>query len=158
GQHQLPGPGRGEDERGHHPAAPERRRRPGGLQVRLPEKGLAMPLWYRVFGTSDVQPAPAALLEHLNVPGRTVAGHFRGDDLGWFGAELVYAEDAPPLELQRYLAGEDGIRGELNGWAAWLETREENPNHGPLMGRVIGTKQLFTLPLPGEEVGDSLAE
>jgi hypothetical protein len=117
-----------------------------------------MPRWYRVFGTSAVQPPPADLLEHLNASGLTVAGHFRGDDLGWFRAELVYAEDSPPLELQRYLAGEEGIRGELNTWAAWLETQEENRHHGRLMGHMIGTQQLFTLALPEDEIGDELAE
>ncbi len=112
-----------------------------------------MPRWYRVFGTSEAQPEPAALLEHLQV-----SGHFRGDDLGWFHARLVFAEDAPPLELERFLAKEDGIRGELNTWAAWLETREENPNHRPLMEHMIRTKQLFTLALPEDEVGDERTE
>jgi hypothetical protein len=116
-----------------------------------------MPLWYRVFGTSDSQPEPAGLLEHLHAAGQRVAGHFRGDDLGWFHAALVYAEDAPPLELERYLASEDGIRGQLNTWAAWLETAEDNPNHGPLMEHMIRTKQLFTLAVPEDEADDALA-
>jgi hypothetical protein len=117
-----------------------------------------MPRWYRVFGTSEEQPEPADLLEHLTSAGLAVTGHFRGDDLGWFRAALAYAEDAAPLKLERFLASEEGIRAQLNTWAAWLETREDNPNHGRLMAHVIQTRQLFTLPLPEDEVGDALAE
>jgi hypothetical protein len=99
--------------------------------------------WFRVFGRSPVEPQPAALLEHLQATGK-----FRGDDLGWFHADLV-TEDGP-IELDRFLASEDGIRAELRTWAAWLETREGHPNHGPLMERMIATQQVFTLHGPAE--------
>ncbi len=50
-----------------------------------------MIIWYRIFGASDAEPSAAALLEQLNALA-AVAGHFRGDDAGWFRAELVVAE------------------------------------------------------------------
>jgi hypothetical protein len=106
-----------------------------------------MPLWYRVFGGNDVQPAPAALLEHLQRLGFAVTGSFAGDDAGWFGADLVVSGSAP-LHLERFLVSEPGIRAELNNWAAWLETCADNPHHVALMERTIQTRQLFTLERP----------
>jgi hypothetical protein len=110
-----------------------------------------MSQWFRVFGRNDVQPAPAALLEWLHGQGVEVTGNFRGDDLGWFQAELLVDPDAAPLRLDRYLAKEDDIRGELNTWAAWLESAGDSPTHLRLMQHVVGTMQLFTLHQPIEE-------
>ena len=101
-------------------------------------------MWLRVFGMNDVQPEPAALLEHLTGLGVNVSGNFRADDQGWFQADLQ-KDGKPFLQLDRYLAREEGIRAELNSWAAWLETAETNPHHGWLMERIINTRQLFTL-------------
>ena len=49
-----------------------------------------------------------------------------------------------PLLLECFRADEEGIRAELNSWAAILETCD-GPHHIPLMERTIQTKQLFTL-------------
>ena len=49
-----------------------------------------------------------------------------------------------PLTLERYRADEEGIRAELNSWAAFLETCA-GPHHILLMERAIQTRQLFTL-------------
>jgi hypothetical protein len=106
-------------------------------------------MWFRVFGTNGRQPEPAALLDHLQAHGFTVSGRFRGDDQGWFQVELWFGPDAPLL-LSCYRAEEEGLRAELNTWAAWLETVEDNPHHGPLMRHVIGTTQLFALELPAD--------
>src|SRR5438874_7384942 len=114
-----------------------------------------MSQWFRVFGNGDAAVEPAALLEHLHGAGFPVAGHFRGDDRGWFRAELVFADDAPPVVVERYFADEEGIRAELNSWAAWLEEQEDNPHHLPLMERLIGTAQLFTLRQADEEADDA---
>jgi hypothetical protein len=108
--------------------------------------------WYRVFGRNEVEPAPAALLEHLRVLGLEVRPAFRGDDLGWFAADFAFDDDTPPLQLERFLTREEGLRSELNAWAAWLETVEHNPNHAALMERVIQTSQLFTLRQPAERM------
>ena len=110
-------------------------------------------MWFRVFGTNDAQPQPAALLEHLAAEGLEVTGQFRGDDLGWFRAELACGPDSLPLE--RYLVSEEGIRAELNSWAAWLETCAPEAEQARLMERMIQARQLFTLQRPddAEEAG-----
>ncbi len=104
-----------------------------------------MSRWYRVFAATASEPAPAALLEQLQSLGLNASARFRGDDLGWFRAELLSEGAETPLHLERYLAGEEDIRAELNSWAAWLETQENNPHHGPLMERMISAAQVFTL-------------
>jgi len=102
--------------------------------------------WCRVFGSNQVEPEPAALLEELQRLGYDeVTGKFRGDEHGWFSAQIAFAPSLPPLEIERYLSTEDDIRAELNTWAAWLETLEENPHATRLMERIIRTTQLFTL-------------
>jgi hypothetical protein len=103
-----------------------------------------MPPWYRVFGTSDTQPEPAAVLAGLRASGHEAAGHFRGDDRGWFRAELLPAAGSP-LEVECYLADEQDIRHELNSWAAWLEAAGESETHARLMRHMIATTRLFTL-------------
>ncbi len=102
-----------------------------------------MDRWYRIFGGNDAQPAPAALLEHLQGIAAGARGDFTGDDAGWYAA-VIHA-GGMALDLERFLVTEEGIRAELNNWAAWLETCADNPNHAPLMERVIQTRQLFTL-------------
>jgi hypothetical protein len=102
--------------------------------------------WNRVFGTNGTEPEPAALLEHLQRLGFEVTGRFRGDDQGWFSAEIVYDAGAEPLMIDRYLANEEGIRTELNACAAWLETLERTNEHAVrLMQHMISTTQLFML-------------
>jgi hypothetical protein len=114
-----------------------------------------MSQWFRVFGLSATAVEPAALLEHLHDQGHPVRAHFRGDDRGWFRAELAFADDAPPVVVERYFTDEEGIRVELSSWAAWLEEQEDNPHHLPLMERLIRTAQLFTLRQPIEDADDS---
>jgi hypothetical protein len=101
-------------------------------------------MWLRVFGSNEIQPEPAALLEFLCGLDPACYGNFRGDDRGWFQAEF-YRQGQVFWRLERYLAGEEGIRADLNSWAAWLETAEANPNHGWLMEHIINARQLFTL-------------
>jgi hypothetical protein len=98
---------------------------------------------YRVFGGSSEMPAPAAILSFLTGRFASVSGEFATDASGWYQAELFV--DGVRLQLERYLAEEEGIRAELNSWAAWLETREDAPGHVRLMERMIQTAQLFTL-------------
>jgi hypothetical protein len=105
-------------------------------------------MWYRVFGRSDAEVSLAALLRHLHDAGLNVTGQFKGDDLGWFGGELILEGGGTPAYLERYLAATDEIRSDLNSWAAWLETADYSPNHRMLMEHVIQTRQLFTLRRP----------
>jgi hypothetical protein len=113
-------------------------------------------MWFRVFGTSDLAPEPAALLEHLHGTGIAVEGHFKGDDLGWFGVDFVLSGNAEPLHMDRYLAEEDEIREQLNAWAAWLETVDDPVRSGQLMQLMITANQVFALECPrhrAEEAG-----
>jgi hypothetical protein len=100
---------------------------------------------FRVFGASEAEPSPAAILEYLHAIDARVRARFRGDDQGWFDVELRLAGEEALLRLERFLAAEEGIRAELNTWAAWLETHEDNPHRDRLMVQVIGTKQVFTM-------------
>ncbi len=104
-----------------------------------------MSRWFRVFGGQDVQPEPASLLEEAQRLAGEVTGRFRGDALGWFHADLAVSGEETVLVVERYLSKEEGLRAELNTWAAWLETNEGNPHHLRLMQHMIGTVQVFTL-------------
>lgn len=117
-----------------------------------------MSLWYRVFGTNDARPVPAALLEHLHSLGVEVTGHFRGDEQGWFGAELSLDDGTTPIHVERFCASEEGIRDDLNSWAAWLETADYSPNHTTLMEHMVRTTQLITVRRPIDHPNDVLVE
>ena len=108
-----------------------------------------MSRWYRVFAAAEQQPEPAQLLELLRSHGITGRAQLRGDEEGWTALEVALAAGADPLLLECFLASEPGIRAELNNWAAWLETCEDNPHHALLMERVIQARQLYTLRQPG---------
>jgi hypothetical protein len=105
-------------------------------------------MWYRVFGLDETEPSPAALAEHLHAAGLPVEPHFKGDDLGWTSGELRLPAGGTPVYLERYLAGTDEIRDDLNAHAAELETCTYSSNHGRLMQHAIQTKQLITLRKP----------
>lgn len=111
-------------------------------------------MWYRIFCASGVSPAPEALLQHLNEIA-LVAGHFHGDEDGWFRAQLVVADTT--LLLERFLSSEEGLRAELNSWAAHLETCGDGPGIIRLMERMIQTRQLFTLEQPGQNDASSVS-
>jgi hypothetical protein len=106
-----------------------------------------MTRWYRIFGSNEVLPEPASLESQL---GPTGTAHFAADNQGWYSAELTVAS-GPVLTLERFHVEEEGIRAELNSWAAFLESlAEQQPAAVPLMERVIQTRQLFTLSCPDE--------
>lgn len=108
-------------------------------------------MYFRVFGLTADPPDLAGLLQHLHDRGLPAAGHFRGDDLGWTGGDLVLGDGT--VTVERFLTKEDDLRDELNTWAGWLETQTDQPRHGELMRHVIGTKQLVTLrPPPGADL------
>ena len=104
-----------------------------------------METWYRVFGRNDFPVDSPALLEWLRAREPDAIGHFRGDELGWFEARIDIPSLSSPLIVDRFLTNEDDIRGELNTWAAWLESTGETAEHARLMQQVISTAQLFTL-------------
>lgn len=107
------------------------------------------PWWHRVFGGNQAEPAPAELLEHLHRQGFEVSGNFHGDDQGWFSAEIIRADGAAPVRIERYFSLEEGIRAELNSWGAWLETLTDGNQYAePLMRQMVSTAQVFTLRQP----------
>ncbi len=106
-----------------------------------------MGLWYRVFGRSDAEVKPDALSAHLAAAGVGTATFFPPGDASWLRAEIQFAATSP-VSLECFRSDEDGIRAELNSWAAFLETCDYEPNHAALMERVIQSRQLFTLRKP----------
>ncbi|HLN27154.1 MAG TPA: hypothetical protein VK395_05380 [Gemmataceae bacterium] len=106
--------------------------------------------WYRVFGSNDRQPAAEAIARHLQGLGIEAAIEVDEDDLGWYRLIIGLAVRGQNLRIERFLSSEQGVRAELNTWAAWLETREENPHHESLMQRIIATSQLIAWQCPGE--------
>jgi hypothetical protein len=100
-------------------------------------------MWYRIFGSGFDMPKPEHIVTFLETQNVSVSSEFATDASGWYQADLRM--DDVSLQLERYLADEQGIRAELNGWAAWLETRVDAPEHVRLMERMIQTAQLFTL-------------
>src|SRR5947209_19934882 len=105
-----------------------------------------MYIWYRVFGGSDKIPEPQALLAHLRQQGLAVEGEFEGAGPDWTRGELTL--EPVTLVLERFHAGDEGVRAELNTWAALLEGQEDNPHHVALMERTIQSRQLVTLCRP----------
>jgi len=106
-------------------------------------------MWLRVFAPSEATIPPVELLEALATAGVTVEARFRGDDLGWTGAQLILpGTEQAAVTLDRYLTHVDDIRDDLNTWAAFLETQDYSPNHRPLMQLVIQTQQMLTLRKP----------
>jgi hypothetical protein len=106
-----------------------------------------MDLWYRVFAARDTIPAPAALDACLAGAGVPWPSTVVGDAEGWYCIE--FALDAnTSLVLERWLADEEGIRAELNSWAAYLETCNDSSHVQLLMERTIQARQLFTLYRP----------
>jgi hypothetical protein len=69
------------------------------------------------------------------------------DDSGWFRAEIPLSLGGS-LSIERYTPEDDGFRGELNTWAAYLETCDYSPHHTKLMEHVIQSRQLFVLRKP----------
>jgi hypothetical protein len=112
-----------------------------------------MGVWYRVFGRSVVAPPPQAVLAHLS---SRVAARFDPDAYDWFRAEIQL--DGAVLELERYRSDEQGIRGELNSWAAFVEAGPPHRLQQFLMERIIQTAQLFTLESPRDEAAERLCD
>lgn len=107
-----------------------------------------MGTWFRVFGSKERVPALADLQAGLADAGTPISWQVHGQDDCWFALSLNWGEE-PPLIVERWQADEEGIRTELNSWAAFLETCEHQPLSRSLMERIIQARQLFTI-----EVGE----
>jgi hypothetical protein len=114
-------------------------------------------MWYRVFGTNETQVAPNAILSEIQRQWPVVVGNFSGDEGCWVQATISIA-DTTPIHVERFLSSEEGIRAELNTWAAYLETCDYSPNYARLMEDMIRTKQLFTIRRPIDAANEVMVE
>ncbi len=119
-----------------------------------------MPLWYRIFGRSRTPVEPAAVREFLQTLDVSAAIEFEPDGSEWTSATLGFAGQS--IQVERFLAEDEGIRTELNTWAAYLETCDFSPNSVPLMEHMIQTCQLFTVRrpvlVPDEELVEQMCQ
>src|SRR4051794_4133098 len=97
--------------------------------------GSRMGPWFRVFGLHDTPPEPASIKACLAGILPSVRMRFDGQE-DWFAGEL-WVGTSDQVLLERYKSSEDGIRAELNSWAAYLETCVDSPEHVRLMERTI---------------------
>lgn len=104
-----------------------------------------MGTWFRVFGTSDVQLDLVALTETVQTLAPGLYALFEDGERGWHRAEIQWPDGAMALVVERFWRDEEGIRDELQAWAAWVETCEDNPHHERLMQLLTSTQQVFTL-------------
>jgi len=114
-----------------------------------------MDLWYRIFCRSSTAVKKTAVLECLHSLG--AEGWFDGGETEWTQVTMTLGA-ATPLSLERFLATDEGIRAELNSWAAFLETCEYNSNSVPLMEHLIQTNQLFNLRRPSDPSDEELVQ
>lgn len=102
-------------------------------------------MWQRIFLAEALPVDAEELLESVRAAGFRIAAQFRRDEQGWFEGLLVEEDSEAAVEIRRYLAGEDGIRQELNGWAAWVEEILPEEEATPWLIRFIGAKEVVTL-------------
>ena len=102
-----------------------------------------MSTWVRVFGRSEAGPDLDRLCRVLQarVPGLAITS--QDGTRGWEHLELRGSSES--LTIERFWRDEEGIRGELQAWAAWLETVPANPHAERLMAHFIQTQQVFTM-------------
>ncbi len=116
-----------------------------------------MSRWWRVFGESDAPPDRDALTQTVLACSPGAAIQWSEGERDWLGCEIGLPGEERPLMLERYLREEEGIRAELQAWAAWVETTD-SPHAARLMRRLIGTQQVFTLKQRETRVEDASIE
>jgi len=113
--------------------------------------------WCRVFSRNDASPQREALARTILAMAPGAAVQWDEGEQGWLRCEIQLAGHAEPLAVDRFLREEEGIRAELQAWAAWLETTDNE--HAPaLMRHLIGTQQVFTLKPPETREEDASIE
>jgi len=102
----------------------------------------------RIFGKSDRCPTSTVLAEALESSACTLQLACEPTNDDWRHIEVLVREQETPIYLDRFHRTDEGIRGELQAWAAWLETCDYSPNHQSLMTHMIQTQQVFTVRKP----------
>jgi hypothetical protein len=92
---------------------------------------IAVTSWYHVFSARPDTPDLSAL--------RAIC-RTRADDNGWYQVHFPLLQ--ANIEVNRWLAGVDDIRAELNTWAAWVEVNS-GPELSWLMHHLVSAAQLF---------------
>jgi hypothetical protein len=113
--------------------------------------------WYRVFARGAEAIAPAVVLANLVAHGAPVEGHFQADEHGWYRCELRTAGPIGPIVVECFRVGEEGVRAEVQSWAAYLETLE-SPHSQEFMEAVNATAQVFTAQLSDARAADLLRQ
>jgi hypothetical protein len=113
--------------------------------------------WYRVFARSAESVQPAEVLTDLTFQGAPVQGHFQADEHGWYRCELLTVPGIAPIVVECFRASEEGVRPELQSWAAYLETID-SPISQEFMLAITATAQVFTMQLPDTRVADVLEQ
>jgi hypothetical protein len=117
-----------------------------------------MTQWCRVFGQAEAEPDPDRLTREVARAAPEAVVAWQQSERGWCRAEVRVDPSRPPLVLERFWRDEEGIRGELQAWAAWLETCDYSPHHEPLMRHLIQTQQVFTLRRPVDWPNEALLD
>ena len=104
----------------------------------------------RVFASGSSAPSPSEILEVLQALRIPSTSDFGGDEAGWFRGS-IHTQHHGVVDIERYFASEEGIRQELNTWAAWLEIIPDNPLGDTLMAKVVQAAQVFTVHLSVNE-------
>jgi hypothetical protein len=102
--------------------------------------------WYRVFARSAASVPPAVVLADLVFDGAAVQGHFQADEHGWYRCELKTDREIGPIVVECFRVLEEGVRPEMQSWAAYLETLE-SPYSAEFMAAVNAAAQVFTMQL-----------
>ncbi len=110
--------------------------------------------WSRVFGSLDRNPDPARLERAALALVPQAAVHLKGDDLGWFCAEISWNQGAP-LTIESFAATDPEVRADLNTWAAYVETCDYSPNAHSLMVKIALAQQIITLRRPIDHADES---
>lgn len=110
--------------------------------------------WSRVFGLLDLNPDPARLEQAALEIIPKAAVHLKGDDRGWFCAEISWGQGSP-LTIETYAATDPEVRADLNTWAAYIETCDYSPNAHSTMVKVALSQQIITLRRPIDHADES---
>lgn len=96
-------------------------------------------MWFRVFALAQVDVPLEFIQEFLRAQSLPHFIEATGDDLGWKSFR------AGDLIVERYLLEADDLRGELDTWAAVVESWEAGAVGTQLMQRIIAVRQMFTV-------------
>jgi hypothetical protein len=103
-----------------------------------------MLIWWRVFGIENIEVTPEEICTELTRQDLQFRPTFRGDDQGWFAAQLEM-EHETSIQIERFLVREERMRGELNTWCAWLETQPNSAGQQRVLDALVAATQIFTL-------------